>query len=80
MENKHFGILLPQLGLHFLFMYGIRDVGGAAQMKGQQIPSYPRQSGSKRLLPASQEVVKWVGKSGKEGKQDNLAKVERVKG
>lgn len=75
MENKHFRILLPQLALHFLFMYGIRGVGGAAQMKGQHIPSYPRLSGSERLLPAE-----WVGKAGKEGKQDNLAKVERVKG
>lgn len=53
---------------------------GAAQTKGQQIPSYPSLSGSERLLPASQEVVKWVGKAGKGGKQDNLAKVEGEKG
>lgn len=58
-------------------MYGMRDTGGAAPMKGHQIPSYPRQAGPERLLPASQEAGKWVGK---EGKRDNLTKVEGLKG
>lgn len=63
-------------------MYVIGDTEGFCYLNQRAADSHLAEGcwDPESLQPASQGVVEWVGKAGKGGKQDNLAKAEWKKG
>lgn len=85
MENKHFRIRLPRLGLRFLFMDGMRDVGGVggeerggcSNEKGTRFPASP---GCQDLKGCFQHLKRLESGWEKQEKRENKIILQKWKG